>query len=87
MGRARTLRRSNAAILGVRQRYMVDWSGMPIMDSLIDEHPLSGTSDEDFEFGISRMIEGFEALLRGQSAPGGSALWWLKEPVAPRPRS
>lgn len=64
----RTLRRSNAAILGTRQRHMIDWSGMPILDSLIDEHPLSGTSDEDFEFGISRMIEGFEALLRDQSA-------------------
>jgi hypothetical protein len=65
----RTLRRSNAAILGMRQRHIIDWSGMPILDSLIDEHPLSGTTDEDFEFGISRMIEGFEALLRDQSAP------------------
>jgi AcrR family transcriptional regulator len=28
--------------------------------------PLAGTSDEDFAFGISRLIAGFEALLREQ---------------------
>jgi AcrR family transcriptional regulator len=62
----RTLRRSNAVILGGRQRQMIDWSGLPQLDSMIDRQPLAGTSDEDFEFGISRFIAGFEARLAEQ---------------------
>jgi AcrR family transcriptional regulator len=67
----RTLRRSNAAILGARQRSMIDWSGTPLLGSLVDEQPLSGTADSDFEFGISRFIAGFEALLDDLEDGGG----------------
>jgi AcrR family transcriptional regulator len=49
-----------------RQRRMTDWSQLPVLDSLVDRHPLSGTSDEDFEFGVARLIAGFEQLLREQ---------------------
>jgi AcrR family transcriptional regulator len=66
----RTLRRSDAVILGGRQRQMIDWSGLPLLDNLIDRQPLAGTSDEDFEFGISRFIAGVEALLREQQPAG-----------------
>ena len=51
---------------GARQRRMTDWSQLPVLDGLIDRHPLSGTADEDFDFGVARLISGFEQLLRDQ---------------------
>ena len=62
----RILRLSDAPTLDERQRRIADWSTMPLLESQIDRHPLAGTTDEDFEFGIARLISGFEALLRDQ---------------------
>jgi len=45
---------------------MIDWSTMPLLESQIGRHPLAGTTDEDFAFGMARLISGFEALLREQ---------------------
>ena len=59
----RILRLSNTPTLDTRQRRMTDWSSMPVLNTLIDRHPLAGTTDEDFEFGIARLISGFEVLL------------------------
>ena len=64
----RILRLADAPTIdAARQRHMTDWSHLPVLDGLIDRHPISGTSDEDFEFGIARLICGFEVLLRVQS--------------------
>ena len=49
-----------------RQRRMTSWDSMPILDSLIDHYPLAGTSDEDFTFGVGRLLCGFEHLLAEQ---------------------
>jgi AcrR family transcriptional regulator len=62
----RILRLSDAPTLDERQRRITDWSTMPLLESQIDRHPLAGTTDEDFEFGIARLISGFEALLAEQ---------------------
>jgi len=62
----RILRLSDAPTLDERQRRIADWSTMPLLESQIDRHPLAGTTDEDFEFGIARLISGFEALLAEQ---------------------
>ena len=64
----RILRLSDAPTLDERQRRIADWSTMPLLESQIDRHPLAGTTDEDFEFGIARLISGFEALLAGQDS-------------------
>ena len=69
----RILRLSNTPTLDDRQRRIIDWSTMPLLGSLIDRHPLAGTSDEDFEFGMGRLISGFEALLRDQDTPDSRA--------------
>ncbi|MEV4734898.1 TetR/AcrR family transcriptional regulator [Saccharopolyspora sp. NPDC049426] len=64
----RILHLANAPTIDpARQRQMADWSGMPVLSSLIDHHSLSGTSDEDFKFGLKRLVCGFEDLLREQS--------------------
>jgi AcrR family transcriptional regulator len=62
----RILRLSDAPTLDERQRRIADWSTMPLLASQIDRHPLAGTTDEDFEFGIARLISGFAALLAEQ---------------------
>ena len=62
----RILRLSNAPTLDDRQRRMIDWSTMPLLESQIDRHPLAGTTDEDFAFGMARLISGFQALLGEQ---------------------
>jgi hypothetical protein len=62
----RILRLSHAPTLDDRQRRITDWSTMPLLESLIDRHPLAGTTDEDFAFGMGRLIIGFEELLREQ---------------------
>jgi hypothetical protein len=62
----RILRLSDTPTLDDRQRRIADWSTMPLLESLIDRHPLAGTTDEDFAFGMGRLISGFEALLRDQ---------------------
>lgn len=64
----RILRLSNTPTLDGRQRRMTDWSSMPLLESLIDRYPLAGTTDEDFAFGMQRLINGFEALLHEQDA-------------------
>src|SRR5258707_11392017 len=76
---ARDLRLSDAPTLDGRERRMIDWSTMPLLESLIDRHPLAGTTDEDFEFGMGRLISGFEALLREQEARAGG-----RQPAAKR---
>src|SRR5258708_22396362 len=75
----RILRLGDAPTLDDRQRRMIDWSTMPLLESLIDRHPLAGTTDEDFEFGMGRLISGFEALLREQEAKAGG-----RQPAAKR---
>jgi AcrR family transcriptional regulator len=62
----RLLRLSDAPTLDDRQRRIADWSALPLLESLVDRHPLAGTTDEDFAFGMARLISGFEALLREQ---------------------
>jgi AcrR family transcriptional regulator len=64
----RIMRLSNAPILDHRQRRMTDWTTMPILESLLDKYSLSGTRDDDFEFGVDRLISGFEQLLEEQDA-------------------
>ncbi len=64
----RILRLSDAPTLDDRQRRIADWSTMPLLESLIDRHPLAGTTDEDFAFGMARLISGFEALLHEQNS-------------------
>jgi len=61
----RILRRSDAPVLDERQRRMTDWSTMPLLASMLDR-PLAGTTDEDFEFTVDRLICGLEALLAEQ---------------------
>jgi AcrR family transcriptional regulator len=68
----RILRMANSPTTDTaRQRRMTDWSQLPVLDSLVDRHTLSGTSDEDFEFGVARLIAGFEQLLREQDGQPG----------------
>src|SRR5262249_6243073 len=62
----RILRLSHTPTLDDRQRRITDWSTMPLLASLIDSHPLAGTTDEDFAFGMARLISGFESLLSEQ---------------------
>lgn len=69
----RILRLSDAPTLDERQRRIVDWSTMPLLESQIDRHPLAGTTDKDFEFGLGRLISGFEALLAEQDSKPGRA--------------
>jgi AcrR family transcriptional regulator len=62
----RILRLSDTPTLDDRQRRIADWSEMPLLGSLVDRYPLAGTTDEDFAFGMARLITGFEALLCDQ---------------------
>ncbi|WP_236791932.1 TetR/AcrR family transcriptional regulator [Amycolatopsis sp. GM8] len=60
----RILRKANTPTVDpARQRAMADWSAMPVLDGLVDHTALSGTSDEDFAFGVDRLLCGFEDLL------------------------
>ncbi|WP_405547502.1 MULTISPECIES: TetR/AcrR family transcriptional regulator [Streptomyces] len=64
----RILRLANAPMTDpARQRRITDWFHFPVLDGLIDRHPISGTSDEDFEFSVARLMCGFEVLLSEQS--------------------
>jgi AcrR family transcriptional regulator len=69
----RILRLSNTPTLDDRQRQLTDWSTMPLLGSLVDDHLFAGTSDEDFAFGMSRLISSFETLLaeQGKTEPAG----------------
>lgn len=49
-------------------RSLTDWSSMPVLESMLDRHALTGTTDENFEFGLARLIAGFSALLVEQEA-------------------
>jgi AcrR family transcriptional regulator len=62
----RILRLSDAPTLDDRQRRIADWSALPLLGSLVDRHLFAGTSDEDFAFGMGRLISSFEALLAEQ---------------------
>jgi hypothetical protein len=57
---------SDGRTLGDRQRQVTDWSTMPILASLLDKYSLLGTRDDDFAFGVDRLICGFERLLEEQ---------------------
>ena len=81
----RILRLSNAPTLDERQRRIADWSTMPLLESQIDRHPLAGTTDEDFEFGMGRLISGFEALLGEQEAKAGGRQPAAKRVTAAKP--
>jgi AcrR family transcriptional regulator len=67
----RILRLSDTPTLDDRQRRIADWSAMPLLESQIGRHSLAGTTDEDFAFGMGRLISGFEALLGEQDARAG----------------
>ncbi len=67
----RILRLSDTPTLDDRQRRITDWSTMPLLRSLMDRHPLAGTTDEDFAFGMARLISGFDTLLREQDTEAG----------------
>jgi AcrR family transcriptional regulator len=71
----RVLQLSNAPTLDLnRQPRMADWATMPILGSLVDRYSFSGTFDDDFAFGLDRLICGFELLLAEQlSAPNAAA--------------
>lgn len=71
-----------------RQRRMMDWSGTPVLDGLVDRHPLAGTGEEDFEFGLARLISGFEVLLSEQGSAGASeaSARTARRPKAPAAR-
>lgn len=62
----RILRLGHTPTLDSRQRRMTDWNSMPILESLIGKYSLAGTSDEDFAFGVGRLLCGFEHLLAEQ---------------------
>jgi AcrR family transcriptional regulator len=62
----RMLRLANAPTLDQRQSKIADWSVMPLLGSLVHDHSFAGTTNEDFEFGMSQLIVGFEAVLRQQ---------------------
>jgi len=65
----RILQRSKTPTLDTaRQRQITDWSSMPLLERMLDRHPLAGTTDEDFEFGLAGLVSGFETLLREQEA-------------------
>jgi AcrR family transcriptional regulator len=59
----RILRLSDTPTLDRRQQHVTNWVTMPVLNALIDKHPLAGTTDEDFEFGLARIISGCEVLL------------------------
>lgn len=69
----RVLRLSNAPTFDDRQRKIADWSALPLLESLVDSHRFTGSTDTDFEFGMSRLICGFETLLREQEAAAAPA--------------
>jgi AcrR family transcriptional regulator len=81
----RILRLSDTPTLDDRQRRIADWSSMPLLESQIDRHPLAGTTDEDFEFGMARLISGFEALLGEQEPKGGGRQPAAKRETAAKP--
>jgi hypothetical protein len=58
---------------------------MPLLESQIDHHALAGTTDEDFEFGMRRLISGFEALLDEQEAKAGKRQPGAKRVAAAKP--
>jgi AcrR family transcriptional regulator len=62
----RILRLSDTPTLDRRSRRLSDWEGMPILAELTMKYPLAGTSDEDYAFGVDRLICGFEVLLAEQ---------------------
>jgi AcrR family transcriptional regulator len=62
----RILRLSNTPTLDSRSRRIADWKSMPILEALLAKYPLAGTSDEDYAFGVDRLICGFEVLLAEQ---------------------
>lgn len=66
----RILRLSDTPTLDRRVRRRFDWSSMPILAALIEKYPLAGTSDEDYAFGVGRLICGFEVLLAEQDEAG-----------------
>jgi AcrR family transcriptional regulator len=81
----RILRLSDTPTLDDRQRRIADWSSMPLLESQIDRHSLAGTTDEDFEFGMARLISGFEALLSEQEPKGGGRQPAAKRETAAKP--
>ncbi len=62
----RLLRLSNASTLDARQSRVVDWATMPLLGSLAADYSFTGTREDDFEFGLDRLICGFERLLTEQ---------------------
>ena len=59
---------------------------MPLLESLVDRHPLAGTTDEDFAFGMGRLISGFEALLAEQDTEAAARQPATRRVNAAQPR-
>src|SRR5258708_40345829 len=64
---------------------MTDRSTMPLLGGLIGRQSVAGTTDEDFEFGMGRLISGFEALLREQDTKTGGRQVAAKRATAAKP--
>jgi AcrR family transcriptional regulator len=81
----RILRLSDAPTLDDRQRRIADWSALPLLGSLVDHHLLAGTSDEDFAFGMGRLISSFEALLAEQDTKAATGRTAARRVTAAQP--
>jgi AcrR family transcriptional regulator len=62
----RILRLANTPTLDSRSQRVISSETMPILAALTRKYPLAGTSDEDYVFGVGRLICGFEVLLAEQ---------------------
>jgi AcrR family transcriptional regulator len=81
----RILRLSDAPTLDDRQRRIADWSALPLLGSLVDHHLFAGTSDEDFAFGMGRLISSFEALLAEQDTKAATGRTAARRVTAAQP--
>jgi AcrR family transcriptional regulator len=66
------LLRLSGADMDQDQRTLTDWSSMPVLGSMLGRHALVGTTEEDFEFGLARLICGFSVLLAEQPTQAGA---------------
>jgi AcrR family transcriptional regulator len=81
----RILRLSNAPTLTAgNQRKIADWSTMPLLAGLVDTYPLAGTTDEDFDFGMRRLVGGLEQLLAQQGEKRSRASSTRRAPTRTR---
>ena len=61
------LKRSHSPLLDDRRRRIADWSQMPTLRALVGDHSIGGIDDDDFEFGLTNLIDGFARLRSDES--------------------